>query len=139
MMGRAILLLCTLLLFGCLPVPTPPHGIGVVLDKKSFESLKPGEAHRADVLLTLGEPRFRIEKDRFFIYEWTVAYGYVIVGGYLQGYAIPVTAPHYLCLEFGQDSRLVRREHFVVAPYTKADEAIRKCTKQGSPNESLPK
>jgi hypothetical protein len=132
----ATLILGAFLFAGCLPLPTIPHGLGVVLDKEEFESLRPGEATRADVLLNLGEPRHRLEKDRFLMYEWTVAYGYVIVGGGYQAYPIPVTAPHYLCLEFGPDSGLVRREHFIGSLYAHPDKAIRKCTCADQPEET---
>ena len=121
---------CALLIAGCLPVPAVPHGLGVVPDKKAFESLCPGTATRADVLLLLGEPNHRLDDDRFLMYEWIVAYGYVIVGGYTQAYPFPVTAPHYLCLEFGADSRLVRREHLTGSLYAKPDKAIRRCMQQ---------
>ena len=124
-------MLCgVILLAGCLPVPTIPHGLGVVLDKEDFESLRPGEVTRADILMNLGEPRHRLQGDRFFMYEWTVSYGYVIVGGGYQAYPFPVTAPHYLCLEFGTDSKLVRQERITGSLYAKPDKAIQKCTGQ---------
>ena len=118
-----------LLLSGCLPVPTLPHALSVVPDKDACEALVIGEATRADVLLLMGDPRYRLEDDRFFMYEWTVSYGYLIVGGYMQAYPIPVIAPHYYCLEFGNDSRLVRREHLIGALYGKPEKAKRKCMK----------
>ena len=69
---RASLVIALFLLAGCLPVPTIPHGLGVVLDKDSFESLRPGESTRADVLFNLGEPQHRLEKDRFFCMNGTL-------------------------------------------------------------------
>lgn len=128
-------LVMLLLIGGCLPLPTPPHGLGVVLDEESYERLRPGEVSRADVLLALGEPRHRLGGDRFLMYEWAVSYGYVVVGGATQAYPIPVTAPHYLCLEFGDDSRLVRREKLTGGLYAKPDRAIERCMK---PKESSP-
>lgn len=116
-----------LLLSGCLPVPTLPHALSVVPDKDACEALVIGEATRADVLLLMGDPHYRLDDDRFFMYKWTVSYGYVIVGGYMQACPIPVTAPHYYCLEFGPDSRLVRREHLIGALYGKPERAKRKC------------
>ena len=127
MIPRAATMLFCLLLASCIPVPTPPHGLGVVLDEETFEGLRPGEATRADVLLTLGEPHHRIDQDRCLMYEWAVAYGYVIVGGAMQAYPIPVVAPHYLCLEFADDSRLIRRETFTGGLYAKPDKAIARC------------
>lgn len=127
MNARHYLCLMLLLATGCLPIPTPPHGIGIVIEEETFESLRPSETSRADVLLTLGKPHHRVEGDRFLLYEWDVAYGYVIVGGYTQAYPIPVTAPHYLCLEFAEDGRLIRRETITGGLYAKPDKAIEKC------------
>ena len=118
-----------LLLAGCLPVPTVPHGLEPVPDQETVDSLSPGASTRADVLLRLGEPRHRLDDDRFFLYEWKVAYGYVIVGGYTQAYPVPVAGPQYLCFEFGPDSQLIRREHVIGSLYAKPDKAIRKCMK----------
>ncbi len=118
-----------LLLAGCLPVPTVPHGLEPVPDQETVDSLSPRASTRADVLLRLGEPRHRLDDDRFFLYEWDVAYGYVIVGGYTQAYPVPVAGPQYLCFEFGPDSGLVRREHLIGSLYAKPDKAIRKCMK----------
>ena len=123
-------LIGALLLSGCLPIPAVPHGLGVVPDKEAFESLLPGEATRADILLLLGPPNHRLDDDRFLMYEWMVSYGYIIVGGYTQAYPIPVTAPHYMCLEFGPDSRLVRREYLTGSLYAKPEKAIRRCMNQ---------
>lgn len=123
---KTVIILC-LLATGCLPVPTPPHGLGVVLDEETFAALRPGEVTRADVLLTLGEPHHRLDEDRCLMYEWEVAYGYVIVGGAMQAYPIPVVAPHYLCLEFAGDGRLLRRDAFTGGIYAKPDKAIARC------------
>lgn len=129
-----VLLSVAFLPAGCLPIPMIPHGLGVVLDQEDFEALKPGEVSRSDILMNLGEPRYRIEADRFLMYEWTVAYGYVIIGGAYQAYPVPVTAPHYLCLEFTEDAMLLRREHLTGSFFAEPDKAIRKC--QGQPEES---
>lgn len=126
--GTLFLTLLIILGVGCIPLPTPPHGLGVVLDKESFANLTPGHVARADVLLTLGEPRYRLDADRFLMYEWAVAYGYVIVGGATQAYPIPVVAPHYLCLEFAADGQLVRRDEITGGLYAKPDRAIDQCT-----------
>lgn len=123
----SFLLICLLLLVGCLPIPTVPHTLGPRPDKSAIDALKLEVANRADVLLLLGEPHHRLEDDRFLIYEWDVAYGYVIVGGYAQAYPVPVIAPHYLCLEFGPDSHLLRREPLTGSLYAKPDRAIKRC------------
>jgi len=116
-----------LFLSGCLPIPTVPHGLEPVPDQEAVDSLRPGGSNRADVLLLLGEPKHRLDNDRFLLYEWLVAYGYVIVGGYTQAYPIPVAGPQYLCFEFGPESHLIRREHLIGSLYAEPDKAIRKC------------
>jgi len=79
------------------------------------------------MLLTLGEPRYRLEGDRFMMYEWDVAYGYLVIGGPQAAYPVPVVTPHYLCFEFGADGRLVRRSTLSGAIYGKPDRAIGEC------------
>ncbi|MFN8626591.1 MAG: hypothetical protein U0587_11515 [Candidatus Binatia bacterium] len=110
MMRRAALCLGLSLLAGCVVVPTIPHGIGAVVDRKTRNSFQPGTSTRADVLLALGDPPYRFQDDRFFMYAWDVAYGYVGVA-YAGG--APLRAFHYLCLEFGPDGVLVRRKEIV--------------------------
>jgi hypothetical protein len=119
-----------LLLAGCLPIPVVPHGLGVVPDKDAFKSLCSGAPTRADVLLSMGEPKYRLDDDRFLMYEWDVAYGYVAIGAGYSGAIFPVMAPHYFCLEFGPDSQLVRCEHLTGSLYAKPDKAMRRCMKQ---------
>jgi len=118
-----------LFLAGCLPIPVVPHGLGVVPDKDAFKSLCSGAATRADVLLLMGEPKYRLD-DAHLMYEWDVAYGYVVAGGGYNAVIIPVTAPHYFCLEFGPDSQLARCDHLVGSLYAKPDKAMRRCMKR---------
>jgi hypothetical protein len=111
------------MLAGC--APTIPHGLGRIYDKKVYETLHTGEVTRTDVLMTLGEPQYRFEEDRFFMYEWEVAYAW----GYIPyGLPFPICWPHYLCLEFTTDSFLIRREHFIGDIYGEPEKAIQKCT-----------
>ncbi len=112
---------------GCVPIPVPPHGLGVVPDRNSVASFSTGASRRADVLLKLGEPRYRLDGDRFLMYEWDVAYGYLLVGGPGAATAVPVVAPHYLCFEFGPDASLVRKTEITGSIYGKPDEAIGQC------------
>lgn len=123
---RSSLLIC-LIVSGCIPVPTLPHGIGIVINETSIENLRQGETTRADVLLTLGKPHRRLANDRFLMYEWKVVYGYLIAGGYTRAGAIPVYAPHYLCLEFSKENLLVRRDTLTGGLYAKSYKAIEKC------------
>jgi hypothetical protein len=119
-----------LFLAGCLPIPVVPHGLGVVPDKDAFESLCSGATTRADVLLSMGEPKYRLDDDRFLMWEWDVAYGWVAIGGGYSGVIFPVMAPHYFCLEFGPDSQLARCDHLVGSLYAKPDKAMRRCMKR---------
>jgi hypothetical protein len=120
---RKTLLCVVIMLAGC--APTIPHGLGRIYDKKVYETLHTGEVTRTDVLMTLGEPQYRFEEDRFFMYEWEVAYAW----GYIPyGLPFPICWPHYLCLEFTTDSFLIRREHFIGDIYGEPEKAIQKCT-----------
>lgn len=119
---------------GCLPIPVPPHGMGVVPDRNAVDSFSPELTRRRDIVLKLGEPKYRLEGDRFLMYEWDVAYGYLLFGGPGAGAILPVVAPHYLCFEFGPDGRLIRKEELVGSIYSKPDRAIAKCT---NPSENI--
>jgi hypothetical protein len=90
--------------------------------------LSPVVSTRADVLLSIGEPAYRLEGDRFLLYEWAVAYGYLLFGGPPVTFPFPVVAPHYLCFEFGQNGELLGKAKIVGRIYADADAAIRKCT-----------
>jgi hypothetical protein len=137
-------LIGTLFLAGCcVPVPTVPHSFKAP-DQEAVESFTPGATTRADVLLLLGEPKHRLDDDRFLMYEWTVAYGYLYVIGYTRETLLPIDSPEYMCFEFGSDSHLVRREHIMgsamgfseLSP-SKPDKAIRRCMKlPEEPDES---
>lgn len=142
MVPMALLMLLVTLLSGCIiPVPTPGHSYGPTVDKDTFDALQPGIASRADVLLTLGQPTSRLEDDRYLIYTWTVVHGYtVIVVGYYSGFIlpVPVTTPNYLCLEFGANAELVRRENLRGSLYEKADKAITACTQKPEKKDEPP-
>jgi len=75
--GMALLALTGLGLSGCMIIPTPSHGGVGVITKETIESFEPGKTTRADVLLRLGAPAKRLEKeDRFFVYQWMRKNGY---------------------------------------------------------------
>jgi len=134
MLRLACMITISMTLSGCLfiPVPTPGHSLGSTVSTSTFESLRPGEMSRTDVLLEIGEPSYRSENDRYLIYAWTDVYGYgvLFVGAGYSGVFLPpmsLTAPNYLCLEFGPDSVLVRRENFHGEMNEKLANAIDKC------------
>ena len=122
----SFILMGLLFITGCVAIPTVPHNFGVVPDKEAFESFRPGVTVRADVLLLLGEPKHRLSDDRFLMYQWKVAYGYIVIYG---GWGL-IAVPHYMCLEFGADSRLIRREYLTGSFLAKPDEAIKRCVEQ---------
>lgn len=129
----AALVFYALILIGCLlPVPVPTSAVHqrptVVLSNESFNALRPGETTRADVLLSLGEPSSRINGDQFLLYEWAGDYGFVFIGPF--GKDAFLTARNYLCLEFGENSVLVRRETFTGSSLGISNSAIIECTKQ---------
>jgi len=129
----AALVFYALILTGCLlPVPVPTSAVhqrpAVVLSNESFNALRPGEATRADVLLSLGEPTSRIDGDQFLLYEWAGDYGFVFIGPF--GKDAFLTALNYLCFEFREDSVLMRRETFTGSSLVISDSAIIECTKQ---------
>lgn len=118
----------SLLLAACLPIPTPPHDIGPAPDRTAASKLQIGVSKRADVLLILGEPRHRLEEDRFLMYKWDVAYGYILIGGGGGGAAFPASAPHFLCFEFGADGRLLRQSTLSGTLFSQSDKkAISAC------------
>jgi hypothetical protein len=110
---------------GCIVVPTVPHDIGVVPDKETIKTLVPGITTRADVLLSFGEPKHRLNEDLFLMYEWSTAYGYWFIS-YQGGAGGPIAISQYLCLEFGSDSVMVRRK-FISGKF---DKAIKRCMDQ---------
>lgn len=142
MVPVALLISLMLVLSGCIPVPTPGHSYGATVDKEAFDALQPGIATRADVLLTLGQPTRSLEDDRYFIYTWTVVYGYavIVLGAGYSGYVhpVPVTAPNYLCFEFGSNSELVRRENLRGSLYEKPYMAISACTQKPEKKDGPP-
>ena len=104
-LGLMLFLIC-----GCLAFPTPEHG-GPYISEDAFKSLEVGKTRRADVLLRIGNPEERIQRDRFFVYAWERVAGYLVVGAHYSGGAMEITRRHYLCLEFADDGLLKRFAH----------------------------
>jgi len=112
--GMALLALTGLGLSGCMIIPTPSHGGVGVITKETIESFEPGKTTRADVLLRLGAPAKRLEKeDRFFVYQWMRTNGYWGIflpplpgAGAVDGG--PIRNSCYLGLEFTPDNRVKR-------------------------------
>lgn len=108
-------------------IPLPAHdlrSVKGVISNNLIESLKPGETTREDLLLLAGAPDERYEQDRYFIYEWEASegmIGLVIPGG--SGSSQDHIVVHYLCVEFDEDSRIIRYEHIKSGLFKTANEA----------------
>jgi len=72
----------------------------------------PGKTTRADVLLRIGMPTQTFEEDRYFLYHWEAAVGYIFFGYGYSGAGGANRNLHYLCLEFTSDHTLKRYKHF---------------------------
>jgi hypothetical protein len=110
-MQNISLLLATLLIAGCLYVPTHEHGESIVTDE-AINFLVPHKTTRADVLLRLGDPIQKLEEDRYFIYHWKTTIAYLIVFGFYSADVAPDSNLHYVCLEFTPEHLLKRWKHF---------------------------
>ncbi len=108
MRSLAAALVATLLVAGCIYVPTPQHahlgGHGLIGDEEAGR-IRPGESSREDVLLLLGEPDYRLGDDRLFVYAWTR------IGGYLfsQGGGGPVPRRNLFAVLFDGNGQVLRR------------------------------
>ncbi len=118
------LLVAVTVLHGCLIVPTPPHGSGLITPE-TIETLAVGHTSRVDVLLELADPQERHERDRYFVYEWRETKGYLIWGAYYSGGAEAIEAIRCLVLEFDEAGRLDRKATFSVGS---EDDARRQTT-----------
>lgn len=118
------MLAASTLLHGCLVVPTPPHGSGLITPD-TIETLTVGHTSRVDVLLELADPQERHERDRYFVYEWTETKGYLVWGAYYAGGAGAIEAIRCLVLEFDEAGLLGRKATFSVGS---EDDARRQTT-----------
>src|SRR6185295_18634675 len=63
---------------GCIIIPLPhaersvPDSRQVITTQQS-QFIRPGSTMREDVLLQLGEPRWRMRQDQLIAYEWTTS------------------------------------------------------------------
>ena len=79
---------------------------------KVMQTIKPHVTTRTDMLMTLGDPNFRLEDDRYFVYDWTDHKAIAGVGiGYLA-YAVDVADLRALAIEFTPDGRVARLKEF---------------------------
>jgi hypothetical protein len=115
--AHALLLALVITAAGCpffIPLPGPGPGAPSV---DVLHRIEPGVTTRADVLLALGDPDFRLEDDRYFVYDWTETHavmGVIIAyGGAGGGVAAAVGDRHALAFEFAPDGRLARLNQFV--------------------------
>ncbi len=102
--------LCALATAGCIVVPTPPMGVGMI-ERVTIDSIKP-DMTRFEVLLLVGDPHERLNSDRYFIYRWDETHAAVLIGGYTVGYAIPIEDRNALAIEFTLDHKVAKVQRF---------------------------
>lgn len=119
--GQLLSLIILVIPAACVYIPTPDvghlSGRAAIADD-DVETLKAGEGviTRKQVLLMLGDPNERYNRDEYFCYAWErmigiflIAaggpYGPAGVGGALVG------KDHWLCMQFSPDARLVHIVH----------------------------
>lgn len=115
-LGRALLFAFAITGSGCpffLPTPGIQHRAP---STDVVHKIEPKVTSRADVLMMLGEPDFRFEEDRYFVYGWSETWavvGVVVPAGY-QAYPIGagLGARNALALDFGPDARVARVKVF---------------------------
>jgi len=120
-----LLFLIGILMFpvACVYVPLPDvgHKSGrAVISEKDMDTLKAGEGAitRKQILLILGDPNERYNRDEYFCYAWERMIGFwMIAGADPSGYGgffaagDTIGKVHFLCMQFNPDSRLAHIEH----------------------------
>ena len=77
-----------------------------------MQTIKPHVTTRTDMLMMLGDPNFRLEDDRYFVYDWTDHKAVAGVGiGYLA-YTVALIDLRALAIEFAPDGRVARVKEF---------------------------
>jgi outer membrane protein assembly factor BamE (lipoprotein component of BamABCDE complex) len=71
-------LLLAPVLTGCV-IPVPVESVSNEVTEQSVAAIKPETSTRADVLLLLGDPTLRGERDGHFVYSWRQTHGGAIV------------------------------------------------------------
>ena len=112
-LARFALLAAAITTGGCpFVLPTP----GVQENAPASEvvqAIKPQTTTRTDVLMMLGDPNFRLEDDRYFVYDWTeihAIYGVAMPWG--DPIAAGVGSLGALAMEFAPDGRVARVKQF---------------------------
>jgi len=105
----------------CAYIPTPDvghlSGRAVIVDD-DMETLKAGEGiiTRKQVLLMLGDPNERYNRDQYFCYGWErmIGFWFIAAGGPYGPAGVGggfVGKDHWLCMQFAPDARLIHVEH----------------------------
>jgi len=114
-----IIMLTTPAACAIVPMPDVGHLSGrAVIADNDIETLEAGEGviTRKNVLLMLGEPNERYNRDEYFCYAWERIIGLWFVAG-AGAYGPPfifgdfIGKDHWLCMQFDSDARLVQVEH----------------------------
>jgi hypothetical protein len=112
--ARWLVLFAAAMMSGGCPffIPTP----GVQENAPAAEvvqAIKPQTTTRTDVLMMLGDPNFRLEEDRYFVYDWNelhAIYGLAMPWG--DPIAAGVGGLGALAMEFAPDGRVARVKQF---------------------------
>lgn len=146
---RRAWLLVSILMFmlpaGCvvLPLPDVGHVSGrAVITEKDMDSLKAGEGvlTRRRVLLMLGEPNERYDRDEYFCYAWERMMAVWFVAG-AGAYGPPfvfgdtIGKLHYLCMQFDTEGRLANVKHIDSDAKKSRDKILREWGKPGPGDE----
>ena len=78
-----------------------------------METIKPKVTTRTEVLMMLGDPDFRLEDDRYFVYDWTDLRAIVgLAGPYAVLAGSELKDLHALVIDFAPDGRVARVKEF---------------------------
>lgn len=97
---------------GCPLILPMPYQINAPAEE-IVQMIKPQVTTRTDVLMTLGDPNFRLEDDRFFVYDWAETQAVVgIILGPNLGVGTELGSLRALAIEFVPDGRVARLKEF---------------------------
>ena len=93
-------------------IPTPGSQVNAPATEV-LQAIKPQVTTRTDVLMMLADPNFRLEDDRYFVYDWRDTHA--VVGVALPGGGVAAAGlgdVHAVAIEFAADGRVVRLKDF---------------------------
>ena len=106
----AALLVLVVALQACI-LPLPSETLHAV-PEQAAGALVPGTSNRADVLLRLGDPSRRDERDSHFVYEWETLRDGVVLGFPIPFAAVFQVSCHCLVVRFRPDGLVADLKQF---------------------------